>query len=401
MATTADDDALSAALLLPVDTDALKKKKKKKSKKKATATTVTADSIPQQQQQLDATANISSDAIATSLSTFSQAIKEFEEACEGGEDLKEALTRFWRHAYCLGEDDGHFEAARDMEQAGYQKGYDAALAKLTAAGHRVEGECTAGRQARVDAETSAAGMEDDKEAFDEAFRRGKEAGLDEGRRDGYCDGVDEGRIEAEAGALELFFEGCSAGRKDGSAKEKETWISAGHTKSGICRAGSKDLVDVGIMVTAPTRTFTDAAVVTELHDNSSDLLFSKSEPFSWADDASSIPIHSVEPVISSPPPPRDISCLSSGAQKPFASLQHRSKRNFIQQRRSTVHRGHHHSNGYLRPALQHFGRHSQHPPVPSRRVSTFAVKTSSLDWTGDPRLFRLRDALEDLGWVRA
>lgn len=56
-----------------------------------------------------------------------------------------------------------------MEQAGYQKGYDTALAKLTAARHQVEEECTAGQQARVDAETSVAGMEDDKEAFDEAF----------------------------------------------------------------------------------------------------------------------------------------------------------------------------------------------------------------------------------------
>ncbi|PBK85268.1 hypothetical protein ARMGADRAFT_1036555 [Armillaria gallica] len=143
MASTANDDTLSAALLLPVDTTALKKKKK--SKKKATATTVTTDSILQQQQQLDVTANITSDVM--SLFTFLQATKEFEEAYKGGENLKEALMHFWRHAYHLGEDDGHFEVARDMEQAGYQKGYDATLMKLTAAEHQVEGECTAGWQA--------------------------------------------------------------------------------------------------------------------------------------------------------------------------------------------------------------------------------------------------------------
>ncbi len=166
MATTADDDTLSAALLLPVDTAALKKKKK--SKKKATATTVTADSILQQQKQLDMTANISSDATAMSLFTFSQAIKEFEEAREGGEDLQEALARFWRHAYHLGEDDGRFEVSREMEQTGYQQGYEAALTKLTAAGHRIDGECRAGRRAREDAGVSAS-MQEDTEAVEEAF----------------------------------------------------------------------------------------------------------------------------------------------------------------------------------------------------------------------------------------
>ncbi|PBK64084.1 hypothetical protein ARMSODRAFT_979459 [Armillaria solidipes] len=394
MATTADDATLPTALLL-VDSTTKKNKKKKKSKKTSVAATTTINSILQQ--QLDATADTSSDTAPTPLFTFSQAVKELNDAQEAGEDSKETLTRFWRHAYRLGEEDGRFEVSREMEQTGYQQGHDAAIAKLTAAGHQVEGECTAGRQARVDTGTFAS-MQDDTEAADEAFRRGKEAGLDEGRRDGYRDGVDEGRIEAEAGALELFFEGCSAGRKKGSAKEKEIWISAGHTESGICRAGSKDLVDVGIMVTAPTRTFTDAAVVTELHDNSSDLSFTKSEPFSWADDVSSIPIHSVEPLISSMPPPRDISCLSSGAQKPFASLQHRSKRNYILQRRTTGHRGHHHSN-YLMPAGQHFSQCSYHPPASSHH-GTFTMKAPSLDWTADPRLFRLRDALEDLGWFR-
>ncbi len=80
----------------------------------------------------------------------------------------------------MGEEDGCFEVLREMEQTEYQQGYDAALAMLMAAGHQVEGECTAGWQAWVDAEASVAGMEDDRVAFDEAFRHGKKAGLDEG-----------------------------------------------------------------------------------------------------------------------------------------------------------------------------------------------------------------------------
>ncbi len=394
MATTAEEATLPAALLLVDSTT--KKKKKKKSKKTSVTATTTITSILQQ--QLDATADTGSDMVPTPPFTFAQAVKEFNDAQEAGEDSKEVLTRFWRHTYRLGEDDGRFEVSREMEQTGYQQGYDAALAKFTAAGHRVEGECTAGWQARVDAEASAVGMEDNREAFDEAFRRGKEAGLDEGKRAGYCDGFDEGRLEAEKGALELFFEGCSAGKKEGITKEKEAWIRQGHAELGACRAGREDLVDAAIMVGTSTCSFTDTAVATDPGDNSSSekLLFAKSEPFSWAEDASSIPIHSVELVISSPPPPRDISCLSSGAQKPFASLQHRSKRNFIQQQRST---GHSRSR-YQVPVHQHFPRQSSRLSAPSRRDNTFTTQVSSLDWTGDPRLFRLQDALEDLGWFR-
>lgn len=79
----------------------------------------------------------------------------------------------------MGEDDGRFEASREMEQTAYQQGYEAALTKLTAAGHRIDGECRAGRRAREDAGVSAS-MQEDTEAVEEAFRRGKELGLDEG-----------------------------------------------------------------------------------------------------------------------------------------------------------------------------------------------------------------------------
>lgn len=156
--------------------------------------------------------------------------------------------------------------------------------------------------------------------------------------------------------LEVVAEACSVGRKKGATKEKEYWIGLGHPESDICRAVRNDLVDVAITVGAPTRCFADAAVVTELQDDSNpaDLLFMKSAPFSWADEVSSIPIHSVEPLVSSAPPSRDISCLSSGAQKPFASLQHRSKRNSIRQWRST---GHNRSR-YQVSVQRHFTRQS-------------------------------------------
>ncbi len=96
MATTANEATLSAALLLPVDSTTAKKKKKK-SKKKSVATTTATDSVPQQQP--DATGKIGSEAALTPLFTFSQAVKELNDTQEAGEDSKEALMRFWRHAY--------------------------------------------------------------------------------------------------------------------------------------------------------------------------------------------------------------------------------------------------------------------------------------------------------------
>ncbi|KAK0434243.1 hypothetical protein EV421DRAFT_1841330 [Armillaria borealis] len=319
-----------------------------------------------------------------------------------------------------------------MEQAGYQQGYDAALAKLIAAGHRIEEECSAGRRARVDAGISAS-MQEDTEMVDEAFRRGKEVGLDEGQKIGYYDGLTEGRLELEETTLEVFFEGCMAGREEGVTKEKDTWIGLGHTESGVCRAGRKDFVDVAIAVEAPThrfadagivtdsqihsgptrpgrrdlvdvaitvgpptRRFTDAAVTTDLPVHLRPVSPPKSAPFSWADDVESVPIHFVQSTCSLPGP-RDISCLSSGAQKPFASLQHRLKRNSIRQRRTA---GHIRSR-YQVPVQQHPIRHPSRPHAPLRHVNTFTTQASSLDWTSDPRLFRLRDALEDLGWCRA
>ncbi|KAK0491857.1 hypothetical protein EDD18DRAFT_1358656 [Armillaria luteobubalina] len=189
------------------------------------AATTATEFIPQK--QLGVITKISSDMPPTPLLTFSRAIKEFNDA---------------QHAYRLGEEDGHFEASREMEQASYQQGYDAAIAKLTAAGNRLDGDGTVGRRARVDVGISAS-MQEDMEA-DDAFERGREAG--------YHDGLEEGQLEAGKGACELFFKGCSGERKDGAAKEKERWIVAGHVESGICRAGRKDLVDVATMVRTPS-----------------------------------------------------------------------------------------------------------------------------------------------------
>ncbi|KAK0237512.1 hypothetical protein EDD85DRAFT_1004104 [Armillaria nabsnona] len=144
-------------------------------------------------------------------------------------------------------------------------------------------------------------MQEDMDVVKEAFQQGKELGLDEGQKTGYYDGLTEGRFELEETMLEVFAEACLVGRKEGATKEKEHWIGAGHTESGVCQAGRKDFVDVTIMVGTLTRRFTDTAVVTELHDDSNltNVLFTKSEPFSWADDVSSIPIHSVKPLVSS------------------------------------------------------------------------------------------------------
>ncbi|KAK0499350.1 hypothetical protein EDD18DRAFT_1460291 [Armillaria luteobubalina] len=236
MAITADETIVSADVL-PVDSTTTKKKKrkKKKSKKKPVATTTATDFIPQQ--ELGATATISAVTAPTPLFIFSQAVKELIDAQEAGEDSKDALTRFWGHAYRSGEEDGRLKASREMERSGYQMGYDAAIAEFTASVHQLDQDCTVGRRAQVDVGISAS-MQEDTKADDVSGW---------GRENGYHDGSEEGQLEVGKGALEYFLDGCSAGRKDGAA-EKDRWTVAGHVELGICRAGRKDLVDVAIAV---------------------------------------------------------------------------------------------------------------------------------------------------------
>ncbi|KAJ6589212.1 hypothetical protein B0H19DRAFT_1058252 [Mycena capillaripes] len=130
-------------------------------------------------------------------------------------------------------------------------------------------------------------------------------------------------------------------------------------------------------------------------------------PLDWAEDAAAtLPISAPH----SPPPspsdsPRDFSVLSTGAPKPFASLQRRRRRSPQLHFSSQSHSSH-----PTRPrkglACSVNPRNLQHPwrfappcpvyssPIPSRQ------QRAQLDWDRDPRLRDLGQALTDLGWVR-
>jgi hypothetical protein len=114
-----------------------------------------------------------------------------------------------------------------------------------------------------------------------------------------------------------------------------------------------------------------------------------SSRFSWADDASTLPIAPTSPQH----PPRDLSCLRSTSEHPFSSLRRRhhghpkKRRNTLQRRRSDWHS--YPLDPY--PALHC----SSHPHTPFQ-----ARAPTSLDWDRDPRLADLSKALRALGWVQ-
>src|SRR5882757_2987739 len=104
-------------------------------------------------------------------------------------------------------------------------------------------------------------------------------------------------------------------------------------------------------------------------------------PFNWADDASSLPI------LSSRPPPRDLSILRSPFSKPFSSLQHRNKRSrypFLQPFQNFKSSS---------TPCQTFSRHS----FPAPRFSSSPIM---LNWDQDPRLSELSRVLKALGWIQ-
>lgn len=121
----------------------------------------------------------------------------------------------------------------------------------------------------------------------------------------------------------------------------------------------------------------------------------------WAEDAEALPI--VPPPVHPSSPPsfqRDLSALSTGAQKPFASLQRRRRRSprahFTSPPRSSRHIV---TSTRQQSSTPWHALHpkfsSSFPPNPSGRLP------KQLDWDRDPRLRDLGHALAALGWVRS
>ncbi|KAJ7025265.1 hypothetical protein C8F04DRAFT_1129139 [Mycena alexandri] len=138
-----------------------------------------------------------------------------------------------------------------------------------------------------------------------AFTRGKAAGFEAGR---------DAALTAD---FEVSFaSGKIAGRADGveigREPEEKRWRDAGHSEDGTCR--KSDEPSIAASAPPPFPTHVPGA-------------------FDWADDAESLPIHTVMRE-SHVRQPRDFSALRSSATNPFQTLQRRHARCHGNQARS-------------------------------------------------------------------
>lgn len=197
----------------------------------------------------------------------------------------------------------------------------------------------------------------------------------------------------------------------GRTAERQEWENEGHSKVGPCQASSNHRIcaladaTVETEVSKPsdvtsilTRSMKSTAVQTMMELGADSRIPEPSKPFSWADDAASIPVFCRNP------PPRDLSVLRSGSTaNPFGTLQHRYKRALYvpRNRRATSH----FVSSPLplplstRPPLT--SRVCHHPSrIAPNSASMTVLHIDPLDWNNDPRLCDLSRALTALGWVR-
>ncbi|KAJ7916847.1 hypothetical protein B0H13DRAFT_1996694 [Mycena leptocephala] len=145
-----------------------------------------------------------------------------------------------------------------------------------------------------------------KKAGQTGFEEGQQSGFEEGRKAG----------EKDALSMDAFAVSFSAGKMDGIAtgmelgREAETkrWKESGHFEDGTCRIFDEiHAISVADTCTLPPQ-------LPSLDGNT--------PAFSWADDAYSLPIHTVQ----TSAPPRDFSGLRSDSTNPFDTLQRRHAR---------------------------------------------------------------------------
>jgi hypothetical protein len=217
----------------------------------------------------------------------------------------------------------------------------------------------------------------------------------------------EGRKAAKAGQEEEYNRGFNAGYNEGYSEACEKDYDAGLAADAIVSTteiGTQTDVDAPIrysMLHSDASTQTSANFVPP-HVDASIQAAEPSPPvispqkmspprLNWADDANSLPITPLPPLLHQP---RDLSVLRSlSSSSPFSSLQHRSKR----------------FNHYSRQPRHHSHCHSNLNSSNSPRRSSFKLfqsyshtKTHShLNWESDPRLSDLSRSLKALGWIRA
>ncbi|KAL1711297.1 hypothetical protein EV715DRAFT_278478 [Schizophyllum commune] len=192
-----------------------------------------------------------------------------------------------------------------------------------------------------------------------------------------------------------FESGFEQGFKDGWSRGKEAGMETCAALSNVMRIRNFDAaVDCSSTLTADTAIQTQP-ITTDAQSSEAPLLIHPiytevatqvslpatvtsaaplAKSLDWAAEADvHLPVvTTVSPSLPRPPPPRDLSSLSSGNTAPFASLSRRRRRG------GTPY--HHH--------------HWREPRLPRED------DTSRLDWRSDPRLQDLSRALHALGWVR-
>jgi hypothetical protein len=191
--------------------------------------------------------------------------------------------------------------------------FQAALATYTKAGHK-----TAAMRRLWNAAYGIGG-EGAVASMAATIERARRMGFEEGRRSGFEEGRQAGEKDAlSMDAFEVSFaagkmSGIATGMELGREAETQRWTDGGHFEGGTCRAfGNAAVVDSlpppqSLPLDNDARTFPVLGAFPVQHTG-----------FNWADNAESLPIHSVL-VVS--PQPRDFSDLRTGSRNAFDTLQ--------------------------------------------------------------------------------
>ncbi|KAF8189474.1 hypothetical protein K438DRAFT_2018973 [Mycena galopus ATCC 62051] len=153
-----------------------------------------------------------------------------------------------------------------------------------------------------------------KERESERVEQARQTAFEEGRQVGEKDALtmDTFEVSFSAGKMDGIATGIELGRQE----ETQRWKDNGHFEDGMCYA-------VGIVDSSPPPESLPL-------DNGAAVL-SMAPGLNWADDAESLPIHSL---FITPLQPRDFSSLRSGSTNPFNTLQRRQARYYGAQTRT-------------------------------------------------------------------
>lgn len=251
-------------------------------------------------------------------------------------------------------------------------------------------------------------------------------GLEEIKGDALAEGMELGKVLGRREEMEnckkdvekSYKQGYMVGREVGACEEGERWGKNGHSGDGMCSQAAPIGTTHDIAIQTPsssegrTSTCTVSTQTVPLpavpaHTVETLVMPSEKVPkLNWADDVEAI---LPTPVFHSPPQ-RNLSTLSTGATRPFGTLQRHVNRScsYLRQPRQS----HHFMQPppYTRatpwgPTITHC-----HPSGIASGKPVFALPSSirgriwapsiHLDWDQDPRLINLSNALRSLGWVR-